>query len=125
MTNTKRRLKDGKEKTNKESGIEWDEPPYVETILLHTVSETVIIGKEVRGNCQARPGKYEKGSGPWTADWAGCLGVKGFGINGYSRIDVVTKIEQMIRTRKSIFAVREECYKICAARDLLKNTRGN
>ncbi len=97
MTKTMRRNKDESE---------WDESPYTETILLHTISETVIIGKEARGNCQARPGKYEKGSGPWTADWAGCLGVKGFGINGYSRIDVVTKIEQMIRTRKSIFAVR-------------------
>jgi len=125
VTNTKRRPKDGKAKTNKESGIDWAESPYVETILLHTVSETVIIGKEVRGNCQARPGKYEKGSGPWTADWAGCFGVQGFGINGYSRDEVVTKIEQMIQTRKLIFAVRVECHKICAVRDLPNKPRGN
>ena len=51
MTKTMRRNKDESE---------WDESPYTETILLHTISETVIIGKEARGIARQDRGNTRK-----------------------------------------------------------------
>ena len=51
--------------------------------------------------------RHKKKSGPWVADWCGCGGIKGFGINGYSREEVVQKMAELIKRKKDIQKIRE------------------
>jgi len=54
----------------------------------------------------ARNAMYRKG---WVADWSGCEGIKGFGVSGDSREEVVWLMEEKITSKKFLRKMQELC----------------
>lgn len=49
--------------------------------------------------------------GDWVADWAGCDGIKGFGVHGPTRGDVIEKMKALISRKKEFKALCDDIWK--------------
>ena len=49
--------------------------------------------------------------GDWVADWAGCDGIKGFGVHGPTRDDVIEKMRTMINRKKEFMNLCADIWK--------------
>ena len=89
--------------------------------LIYIEGELVIV-EECRD--EGVNGRKHRVEGKWIADWAGCEGVKGFGVNGQTREEVISRMTSKIKTQKQIRDVRVWVYQR-KLREEIKNMASN
>lgn len=76
---------------------------HCEAEIVRVAGEEIIVEKRV----DVIADKAKKKFGPWLADWSGCEGIKGFGVNGNSREEVIKKMGVLISRKRKVKELRE------------------
>ena len=71
--------------------------------LVYIENEMVIV-EECRD--EGVNGRKHRVEGKWVADWCGCDGIRGFGVNGQTRDEVIGRMTSKIKTQKQIRDIR-------------------
>lgn len=80
-------------------GYEYESTIKNTAEIVKIEGEDVLVDKRTDIVARINGHRGMKEIGEWVADWAGCDGIKGFGIHGPTRDDVIAKMRTMIRRK--------------------------